>query len=86
MSRPCANVDEKYFFKSIKARLDYRKTRGLHRVKLQFFGQIRLTFDPGEPPRGGVKILNYSKLSANVSTLCIKLIENVLKSTRANIS
>ena len=47
---------------------------------MQFFGQIRLIFDPGEPPRGGVKIQNYLKLIASAFTHCTKLLKSVLKS------
>ena len=49
-------------------------------MKFQFFGKIRLIVDPGEAPRGGLKIQNYLKLTAGASTLRTKLIKSVLTS------
>ena len=51
-------------------------------AKIAVFGQIRLLFDPGEPPTGEIRILNYLKLIASVFTVSIKSIKSVFKSVR----
>ena len=51
-------------------------------AKIAVFGQIRLLFDPGEPPTGEIRLINYLKLIASVFTVSIKSINIVLKSVR----